>query len=186
MQENMDLDVKLWLFGRQGITDEILKDNVKIAGTLPRALLMIFCAIKKQPQQTTSFKRPPQPRTQPPQKKHGNRRVWNRSDLSEVESIVSNAKEKFMQSSMQTSTNPLQQPEIPATESASSMENKEQGYRIGITLLSDKERRLWISTTLMRSGPLCHISTLLRSRERVNRQQRYARHQSGRSDTNFS
>lgn len=69
MQENMDLDVKLWLFGRQGITDEILKDIVKIAGTLPQVLLMILCAIKKQSQQTTSFKRRPQPRTQPPTRK---------------------------------------------------------------------------------------------------------------------
>lgn len=137
-QENMDLDVKLWL-GRQGITDEILKVIVKIAGTLPRALLMMFHAINKQPQQTTSFKRPPQPQAQPPQKRHKNRGVWNLSDLSEVGSIVSNAKEEFMQSSRRTSTSPVQQPEIHVTESASSMENKEQDYKSGITLLLGEE-----------------------------------------------
>ena len=73
-----------------------------------------------------------------------------------------------MQSSIQTSTSLLQQPEIPATESASSMENKEQGYRIGITPLSNKERRLWISTTLKRSGPLCYILSTLVARELID------------------
>lgn len=151
----MDLDVKLWLY-RQGITDEILKKIVEIAGTLPRALLMIMQSIRHQKTQT--FKRPfePQPQVQPPQKLPKNRGVWNLSDFREVESIVVNAKDEFMQSFMQTSnpsqleppatesTSSMQTSNPPrlepsTTESTSSMEKKEYDYNSGVTLLSGEE-----------------------------------------------
>jgi hypothetical protein len=137
-QDNMDFDVKLWL-ARKGISEQTLKEIVGIAGSLPRGLLMIFYAIRKQPKtrQTTPLKRPHQPRAQPPRKK--SRGVWDLSHLSEVEKIVSNAEEEFTQSSAQTSTSPLQQSEMPANENASSMANEEQDIASGITLLSGEE-----------------------------------------------
>jgi hypothetical protein len=93
-QDNMDFDVKLWL-ARKGISEQTLKGIVDIAGSLPRGLLMIFYAIRKQPKtrQTTPLKRPYQPRVQPPRKK--SRRVRDLSHLLEVENIVSNAEEEF-------------------------------------------------------------------------------------------